>query len=118
MDVRIEAGDVYQDVSGRTSFLTGVWEAAQRVLFAVTTAKGSFIYNRSLGTDYGALSGAVTDSTALRDQLEMLIREAAAGIEGTRIAVTAVDSTRSRVGLCITHGAETINTEVDLYGNL
>ena len=114
MDVRISGGDVYLNAAGDTEYLSGVKEAAQRVLIAALTAKGAFIYNRSLGTDYRSMG----DPEMLTDQLDMLIREGAAGVAGTDVRVTAADADEKSAVICVTHGGETIMTEVNLDGNI
>lgn len=112
MDVRISDGDVLLSAAGMTEYLCGVHEAAQRVRIAASVDKGSFIYNRALGADYAALD----ERQPLTESLDMLIREAAAGAADTEVSVTSADE-HSAV-LRITHGGETVTTEVDLYGNV
>ena len=114
MDVKLSGGDVWLNMSGATEYLSAAEEAAQRVLIAALTAKGGFRYNRSLGTEYPPLG----DQTRLKDELDMLIREAAAGIAGTDVTVTAADAGEQRAVIRIAHGGETITTEVDLHGNI
>ena len=114
MDVRIENGDIYLTPAGKTEYLSCVREAAQRVLIAAAVTKGSFRYDRSLGADYASLG----TNDISRERLEMLIREAAAGIADTDIAVTGWDAEHRVASLSVTHGGKTITTEVDLYANL
>lgn len=114
MDVRIVGGDVCPDAAGATGYLCGVHEAAQRVRIAASVKKGSFRYDRSLGTDYAALR----DPAMLTEELDMLIREAAAGTADTGVTVTQADAVEKRAVLRITHGGDTITTEVDLHGNI
>lgn len=112
MDAKISVGDIYLSASGTTAYLCGAQEAAQRVRIAASVAKGTFIYNRALGTDYAALDAG----QRLADSLDLLIREACAGVADTDVSVTEADE-ESAV-LQIMHGGETITTEVELYGNV
>ena len=114
MDVMLKDGDVYLSSSGMTEYIRAAQEAAQRAMIAASTTKGSFIYNRSLGTDYAAL----TDRGRMVDQLDMLVREAAAGIADAEVGVTAFDAERSTMTLSVTYKSTTITTEVDINGNL
>ncbi len=114
MDITISGGDVFLNAAGGTEYLSGVEEAAQRVRIAASMAKGAFIYNRSLGTDYHALG----DSSMLTQKLDMLIREAAAGVAGTDVCVTDADAEEKTAAVRVTHGGETITTEVNLNGNI
>lgn len=114
MDARIDSGDLYLSAAGKTEYLTGVREAAQRVLLTATTAKGTFIYDRGFGTDFAALG----DRERFREKLDLLLKEAAVGIAGTEVTVKDADAQRGTAVLLITHGGQTITTEVDLHGNI
>ena len=114
MDVRLGNGDVYLNAEGKTEYLCAADEAAQRALIAASVTKGSFRYDRSLGADYAA----VGDTAMLTEKLDMLIREAAAGVGGAEVTVTGFDAERGIASLRVTHAGETITTEVDIHGNL
>lgn len=112
MDVRISGGDVYTNASGETEYLSASEEAAQRVQIAASTPKGAFVYNRSLGTDYRSLRV----DTQLCDQLDMLIREAAAGVADTQVQVSNADVENKSADIVIDHGGEITTVEVNLDG--
>lgn len=114
MDVRLDNGDVYLTASGMTEYMCAAREAAQRALIAASTAKGSFIYQRSLGTDYASVTGG----ERMTEKLDLLVREACAAIADTEVKVTGYDAEQNRMTLSVTHGGTTITTEVDLHGNL
>lgn len=112
MDVRIDQGDLYLTDAGATEYLSAAREAAQRVLIAATTAKGAFRYQRSLGTDYASLG----DGAMLREKLDMLIREAAAGVADTQVSVIDADAEHGTATLQIICSGAAITTEVNLNG--
>ena len=114
MDVRLKDGDVYYTAAGETEYLCAAREAAQRACIAASVTKGSFLYNRSLGVDYAA----ITDTDRAAEKLDMLIKEASAGISGADVAVTGADPDETTAALSVTYENETITTEVDLDGNL
>lgn len=114
MDVRLKDGDVFLTDAGATAYLYAAYEAVQRALIAASTVKGSFIYQRRLGTDYGALDGC----TELKDRLDMLVSEATAGIADTQVSVTDADAERMTAVIAVTHGGTTMTAEVDLNGNI
>ncbi len=115
MDVKITNGDIDLRADGAYRVISGLAEAIQRVRMVILTNRGSFIYDRRLGTDYGAFS----PSEALpAEKLDMLIKEAAADIGGVETEVVSYDSQTSVVAVRVTyHGASAV-TEVDISGNL
>lgn len=114
MDVRISAGDVFLNAAGSTQYLSSAQEAAQRALIAASAVKGSFRYNRALGTDYASL----TEPDRLTEKLDMLVREATASIADAEVRIISSDAGRQTAVMTISHGGTTITTEVDLHGIL
>lgn len=114
MDVRIKDGDVFLTAAGGTEYLSAAREAAQRALIAASTVKGTFIYDRSLGADYASLDGA----DLLKKRLDMLIREATAGIADAEVSVTSADAVHKTATMTVSCRGTTITTEVDLHGIL
>ena len=113
MDVRIADGDIVTTSSGGYERIGGIDEAVQRVRIAVLTVKGSFIYDRGLGTDYRYLSA---DDALARERLELLIKESCADIDDIGIAVVSFDkdSLTAVLKVCFNNTEKT--TEVDLSG--
>lgn len=114
MDITIANGDISLTAAGGTLYLSAINEIVQRVRIAASIRKGSFIYNRKLGADYAAAAGG----EMLKEQLDMLIREAAAGIADTEVKVTQAYEATRRATLRITHAGQTVTTEVDVHGNI
>ena len=113
MDVRLSNGDVYTSSGGGTVYISGLEEAVQRVMLAVSTQKGSFRYDRSFGTDYSELSAG---DVMLKEKLDMRVKEATAGIEGTDVEALSVDAVNKTAQIRITHGGGAAVTAVDLNG--
>lgn len=58
MDTLIKNGDFALDVCGLPKSVKSIDEACQRVRFILTTRKGSYVYDRNLGSDFSALKDA------------------------------------------------------------
>lgn len=113
MDVRLENGDIRVSDSGSREMIFGLEEAAQRVMLAASVMKGSFIYDRGLGADYSGLS---LDDPLLEEKLEMLIREAAAGIADAQVELESFSPAGRIAALRVSRGSESMMIEVDLDG--
>lgn len=73
MDILLINGDAQPTPWGEYRYTSGLEEIAQRVILSAQIKKGSFIYNRNLGTDVSKLK--VNDSKALKTA-ELLLKEA------------------------------------------
>ena len=115
MDVLIADGDIAALSAGGYSYIYGLDEAVQRVQIAALTVKGSFIYDRELGTDYGSLRA---DDPLITKKLDMLIKEACCDIAETDVQVLSFDRQAMTAQIEVDHRADTTITEVDLSGIL
>lgn len=113
MDVKVHDGDINVTSSGDYVYITGLQEAVQRVRIAVTTVKGSFVYDRDLGTDY---SGLRIDDPLLPEKLELLWQEACADIGDTTVELAAWRPNTVTAELRIGYLDQKVMTEVDLSG--
>lgn len=113
MDVLIADGDISTRKAGGYSYINGLEEAVQRVLIAVLTVKGSFIYDRELGTDYGSLTA---DDPLITEKLDMLIKEACCDIADTDVEVISFDSQAMIALIEVSYRADKTITEVELSG--
>ena len=86
MDVIIKNGDVCVDNSGNYVMIDGFDEVVQQVLIKITSEKGSFIYDRNLGSEC-ALSKTLSDKPDIK-VLEMLINESLAHMEDVYVKLT------------------------------
>ena len=85
IDVKIQNGELSLDSAGRFLDLGDRDARFQRALIALTAQKGAFIYNRALGAEYDALTGA----SDIRRKTEQIFNEALADYDDTSVAVTA-----------------------------
>ena len=113
MDIRLVDGDISLSDSGSPEMIRGLDEAVQRVRMAASVSRGSFRYDRELGADYGSLSA---DDPLFEKKLEMLIREACAGIADTEVTLESVDTAARAAELRVSRGGASTITEVDLHG--
>lgn len=113
MDVLIRNGDVAARSSGDYIYIDGLDEAVQRVRIAALTVKGSFIYDRGLGTDYGSLRA---DDELIVEKLDMLIKEACCDIADTDVEALSFNSETHTAVIRVIYSGDATDTEVDLTG--
>lgn len=115
MDAKIKDGDIMLRANGDYAAVSELDEAIQRVRTVALTDRGSFIYDRSLGVDYDAFSSDDEDPAA---KLDMLFKEAAAGIGGVEIEVLSYDPASATVAIKVNYHGKSAVTEVDISGNI
>ena len=108
VDARITEGDVAVTATGDAVTVSGADALFQRALLSMTVPKGSFIYDRELGSP-------VCDA-ADPDKRALVLGEALASYENTVVCVTEMtgDTTTVRV----TIDGESRETEVRRYGDV
>ncbi|MBQ9680454.1 MAG: hypothetical protein IJV48_07230 [Ruminococcus sp.] len=111
MDIRLSDGDIALTPAGDCEYISGIDEAVQRVRIAVLTKKGSFLYDRELGTDYSGLS---RDDSMLREKLDMRVKESCADIDGVQVAAVRLGYNRQHAIITVKYQNEESYTEVDL----
>lgn len=94
MDIELVNGDVNVSISGEYSFVKGIEEALQRAVLCAKIPKGSFIYNKDLGTELGKIN---IESSLAAKTAEMLISEA---LMGTDVKVTVISLAKVESGKC------------------
>jgi hypothetical protein len=115
MDVRLTDGDLALNANGSIDYIYGIDEAVQRVQIAASTRRGAFAYQRSMGTDYGALSA---NDPMIREKLDLLIREATAGITGADVTVVGFSRAAMTASVKVKTADGERTTEVKLNGIL
>ena len=113
MDIRIENGDIVLNANGDYARIDGIEEAVQRVRIAAMTDRGTFIYNRSLGIDRDAFSAIAENAAA---QLDMLIREATADMDGVECEVISYDAENHNIVIKVSYRGRSAVTEVNVSG--
>lgn len=114
MDVLIHDGDTVLTSSGCPVYISGIDEALQRVRMLALTRRGTFIYDRALGTDYAALR----DGEQMTASLDMLLKEAAASMSGADVEVLSSDAAALTATVRVKYNEEERITEVDISGIL
>lgn len=112
MDAKIENSDIVLDSIGNYVMIDGFEEIVQQALIAVKVPKGSFVYDKDLGSDcysYDYLS----DNKKLQ-VFEMLMNEALSLIGDIYIKVKFVTTvnTRAKLSFTIFTNGESIDKEV------
>lgn len=90
MDIKLVNGDIGISSSGEYSYVSAIDEALQRAVLCAQIPKGSFIYNKDLGTE---LADIDTASPLALKTAEMLISEALMGTTGFKVKVSSLTKT-------------------------
>lgn len=115
MDVKIENKDIKISHTGTPLYIDEVEEIAQRVKIACSVRKGSFIYDRELGSYAHTLD---VDDEMFIEKLEMIYKEATIDIPYTKLRVVSVDKTAVPVVAYVevVCGTKSVVTEVTING--
>ena len=117
MDVKIENKDVRIQATGEMDYVDSLEELCQRIEIASTVTKGSFVYDRQLGSESSELD---VNDERLNDKLTMIFKEATIDIPYTDLRVLEVykrdDGYFAKIE--IINGIDIIVTEVNIDGKL
>lgn len=106
MDIKLLKGDIALTPSGAYTYITALTEALQKAEITAKIPKGSFIYNKTLGTQLDGVKDLLT--------AEMLLREALMGsdfevkvlsFDGNKIEIE-VSQNGDKESLEVTFGAD------------
>lgn len=113
MDTALKnTGDFDLDARGMPYLISGFAEIAQRVRLCLQVKKGSFAYDRELGSELYLLKDS---SDRLQSRAELLAREAAAGIAGaglSGIEAAFDEKNRLKLSLSLTFAGQSGRLEV------
>ena len=112
VDIKIKDGDVVKDSAGRFVRIEDSDALFQRAVIFIATKLGSFIYDRSIGSQ---LSIIEPDMEFAKEQAELIINEALAEFEDTYAKVVEFGEV---LKVNITIGEENRTEEVRLNGNV
>ncbi len=117
MDIKIENSDLSLNSQGKYEFVSGIDEVAQRLLICAQIPKGSFVYNKELGTNLRDI-----DLTSDRRILTAtaILNEAVFDIKGARAEVESFEKKEDKIHLKvkISYKGEERKVEVMLSENL
>lgn len=87
----------------------------QRIELCLSLDKGSFIYNKNLGSTIPKFDYSTEEDLA---QLEMYINQCVFNIVNTRVTVLSVDKEKKTVNISLKLGNREYVREVNVYGGL
>lgn len=117
MDIKINNSDISLDSQGEYEFVSGIDEVVQKLLMCAEIRKGSFIYNKDLGTTIRDID-PVSDRRALT--ATAILNEALIDIKGAKVQVESYEKKDGKTVLNVKVsyiGAER-NVEVMLNENI
>jgi len=118
MDIKIKDSDICVAPCGEYVLAEGIDEVLQRVLINVQIKKGSFIYNKKLGTDLTSLD---PDDPNVLKNAEVLLREAVMNSVDAKINVLSfmpMENGNLKLRFSVEDTAEIKETEVILVADL
>lgn len=87
MDVLLKNGDISLTPAGEAEYVSGIDEIVQKVILCAKIRKGSFIYNKNLGSE---LRGVDPESPVAASTIELLLKEALIKVKGYKLKVVSV----------------------------
>lgn len=117
MDIKINNSDISLDLQGEYEFISGIDEVVQKLLICSKIHKGSFIYNKELGT---RLRDIDPNSKIRVLTATAILNEALIDVKGARAEVVSFDKTNSGIAMMfkVRFRGEERNVEVILSENL
>lgn len=105
MDTALKNGDFYLGTTGKPMAISGMKEMLQRALIRLTVKKGSFIYDKNLGSNLYTLKAT---SGNIKNKATLIVKEALADMT----EITVDDITFKLI-----NGGENLNINVLLSIN-
>lgn len=90
MDILLQNKDICLDIYGRPVMISQTDEAVQQVLLTLQIPRGSFIYDKELGSLAGQVDISSDNDLLNLKKMEMVMNEAIAGMANTRVQVDAI----------------------------
>jgi len=118
MDILLINGDVGINQSGQYRFVKGIEEVLHKAILCAKVKKGSFIYNKALGTDIGSID--INSPKALKTA-SMLLNEALMGSAGYTAEVENMEKTadgKLKILLAVKNQEETRRAQVTVNADL
>lgn len=117
MDVKITNKDTHILCGGELYYIDSMQELSQRIKIACSVKKGSFPYDRDLGSNSVLVD---TEDERLKEKLSMIFKEATIDIPYTDLRVISVYERDGEMFayIEITNGINIITTEVSINEQL
>lgn len=115
MDIKIENKDITFDISDNIVEVSGIEQAVQQINLAMGVKKGSFVYDRSFGSEIHKVDFS---SESIFKEIESLINESLISVENVYVTVNSVRKIlgRYRVDITVNNSYEEKNIEVVING--
>ncbi len=114
MDTAISGGDFLLDGRGRPVVISGMQEILQRVLIRLCVKKGSFIYDKALGSNLYTLKSSTRN---VKDKALSLVREALCDMTEVivdDVTVQLTDGERLEMNVQLSSGEKKGEVEITL----
>lgn len=99
MDTALKDGDFLCDARGFPAEVDGVNEILQQIMIRLTVKKGSFAYDRTLGSELHTLDASDEN---IENRAIVLVKEALHEVSGTTVKSVSVETAdASAIKLCI-----------------
>lgn len=108
MDFRLTDGDSVIDSSGKAERITGEDELLQRAYICIAVKKGSFIYNRELGSEIHLLNKS---DDRLADKLLLVMNEAIMDCKGVTVQIIKISG--GKVTVKLTCGSKSLERVIN-----
>lgn len=114
MDLKLENGDIATETNGSPVKVYGIDELIQQAVICITVPKGSYIYDRNLGSQCHRLKDGFSPEDIFK--LEQFINESIYSLGNiyAKVKSASVDGGKLRVTAEFTAGDETYEKEVVL----
>lgn len=108
MDAKIENKDICTDSTGEYVMIEGIDEVIQRAVISLTVPKGSFVYDKSLGSDF--IDFKADDIK----QAEMIINESLANMGNVYVKVKSISRVDNKINMSITVNYNNISVDKEV----
>ncbi len=108
MDAKIENKDIYTDATGDYVMIDGIDEIIQRAIISLTVPKGSFVYDKNLGSNYSDFKANDIK------QAEMIINESLINIGNIYIKIKNITSSGNKIIMSLTVNYNNISVDKEV----
>lgn len=118
MDILLENGDLTLTPAGEYVYVSGIDDALQKAILCAKIRKGSFIYNKNLGSE---LRGVDPESSVAKNTIELLLKEALMEVDGYVVrvlSVSRIQGNRYQMTIEIESENDMIETVVEFIADL
>ncbi len=115
MDIKIENKDIALDISDNFIEVSGIEQAIQQIKLAIGVKKGSFIYDRNLGSE---IHKADFSGKSICKEIESLINESLVSLGEVYVTVNSIRENQGKfyADITVNMGYEKKDIEVILNG--